>query len=67
MCVSYYLTLFMIYSQLWIRRTLDTSDSPQFPLYLRILFMMKQGWQRRKIEVELAKKRGQACITDFVN
>ena len=31
------------------------------------LFMMKQGWQRRKIEVELAKKRGQACITDFVN
>ena len=31
------------------------------------LFSMKQAWQRRKIEVELASKRGQACIRDFVN
>ena len=30
------------------------------------LFLMKQAWQRRKIERELRRKRGQASIRDFV-
>ena len=30
------------------------------------VFSLKQGWDRRKIDVELKRKRGQRTIRDFV-